>query len=164
MFDVGWSEMVVIGVVALVAIGPKELPGVLRTAGQMIGKARRMAAELQGQFQEALREADVADLKKQFDEVKSAATQMTGGNVLTSLQQDVSDALKIDTPAAATPTTPEPPTPETLIEATIHDASMPESAPATPSLEAGHTSLPDTASTALPKREDHMPAASDKAS
>ena len=45
MFDIGWSEMVVIGVVALIAIGPKELPGVLRSVGQGVGKARPLAAD-----------------------------------------------------------------------------------------------------------------------
>ncbi len=70
MFDIGWSELVVIAVVALIAIGPKELPGVLRMVGQWMGKARKMAAEFQGQFQEAMREAEMADLKKSFDEVK----------------------------------------------------------------------------------------------
>ena len=64
MFDIGWSELVVIAVVALIAIGPKELPGVLRTVGQYMGKIRRMASEFQGQFQEAMREAEMADLKK----------------------------------------------------------------------------------------------------
>ena len=64
MFDIGWSELVVIGVVALIAIGPKELPGVLRMVGQWVGKARRMAAEFQGQFNEAMREyADPESVK-----------------------------------------------------------------------------------------------------
>ena len=58
MFDIGWSELVIIAVVALIAIGPKELPGVLRMVGQWMGKARKMAAEFQGQFQEAMREAE----------------------------------------------------------------------------------------------------------
>jgi sec-independent protein translocase protein TatB len=101
MFDIGWSEFVVIAVVALIAIGPKELPGVLRMVGQWMGKARKMAAEFQGQFQEAMREAEMADLKKSFDEVKEAATGFTSGNVMTSLQKDVSAALNIDKPAAS---------------------------------------------------------------
>jgi len=96
MFDIGWSELVVIAVVALIAIGPKELPGVLRMVGQWMGKARKMAAEFQGQFQEAMREAEMADLKKSFDEVKEAATGFTGGNIMSSLQKDVSDSLRID--------------------------------------------------------------------
>jgi sec-independent protein translocase protein TatB len=152
MFDIGWSELVVIAVVALIAIGPKELPGVLRMVGQWMGKARKMAAEFQGQFQEAMREAEMADLKKSFDEVKEAATGFTGGNIMSSLQKDVSDSLRIDdadkpavstdTPAAAhtdtpavsdmtrpaidppaVPTTPEAPTPATFAEADAHEAA-----------------------------------------
>src|ERR1700676_4700604 len=96
MFDIGWSELVVIAVVALIAIGPKELPGVLRMVGQWMGKARRMAAEFQGQFQEAMREAEMADLKKSFDEVREAATGFASGNVMTSLEKDVGNALRID--------------------------------------------------------------------
>jgi sec-independent protein translocase protein TatB len=114
MFDIGWSELVVIAVVALIAIGPKELPGVLRMVGQWMGKARKMAAEFQGQFQEAMREAEMADLKKSFDEVKEAATGFASGNVMTSLQKDVGDALRIDDidkPAVSASDTPaiEPP-------------------------------------------------------
>jgi sec-independent protein translocase protein TatB len=96
MFDIGWSEFLVIAVVALLVIGPKELPGVLRMVGQWMGKARKMAAEFQGQFQEAMREAEMTDLKKSFDEVKEAATGFTGGNIMTSLEKDVGNALRID--------------------------------------------------------------------
>jgi sec-independent protein translocase protein TatB len=144
MFDIGWSELVVIAVVALIAIGPKELPGVLRMVGQWMGKARKMAAEFQGQFQEAMREAEMADLKKSFDEVKDAATGFTSGNVMTSLEKDVGNALRIDnldTPVAAAempaieppvaPTTPatskidapEAPIPETFTEADARAAT-----------------------------------------
>jgi sec-independent protein translocase protein TatB len=143
MFDIGWSEFVVIAVVALIAIGPKELPGVLRMVGQWMGKARKMAAEFQGQFQEAMREAEMADLKKSFDEVKEAATGFASGNIMTSLEKDVGNALRIDdidkpaaadTPAIdppATPTTPatskvdapEAPIPETFTEAEAHAAA-----------------------------------------
>ena len=122
MFDIGWSELVVIGVVALIAIGPKELPGVLRMVGQWIGKARRTAGEFQSQFQEAMREAEVADLKKQFDDVTSAATNITSNNLLTSTAKEVEDALSINTAGVGTPTTPEPPTAETHKEATVHEA------------------------------------------
>jgi sec-independent protein translocase protein TatB len=106
MFDIGWSEFAVIAVVALIAIGPKELPGVLRMVGQWVGKARKMAGEFQGQFQEAMREAEMADLKKSFDEVKEAASGFAGGNIMTSLHNDVSSALSTDEkPAATTETT-----------------------------------------------------------
>jgi sec-independent protein translocase protein TatB len=69
MFDISWGELVLIGMVALIVIGPKELPTVLRTVGQWMTKVRRMAAEFQGQFQEAMREAEFADLKKQVDSI-----------------------------------------------------------------------------------------------
>src|ERR1700709_2393503 len=77
MFDIGWSELVVIAVVALIAIGPKELPGVLRMVGQWMGKARRMASEFQGQFNEAMREAEMADLKKHADDLNNMAKGFT---------------------------------------------------------------------------------------
>jgi sec-independent protein translocase protein TatB len=71
MFD--WNEIVLIGVVALIVIGPKELPAVLRAIGQWTTKIRRMAGEFQSQFQEAMREAEMADLKKQVDEINDPA-------------------------------------------------------------------------------------------
>jgi sec-independent protein translocase protein TatB len=123
MFDIGWSELVVIAVVALIAIGPKELPGVLRMVGQWMGKARKMAAEFQGQFQEAMREAEMADLKKSFDEVKEAATGFASGNVMTSLEKDVGNALRIDDidkPATSKIDALEAPIPETFSEADAH--------------------------------------------
>ena len=139
MFDIGWSEFILIGVVALIAIGPKELPGVLRTVGQWMGKARKMAAEFQSQFQEALREAEMADLKKSFDEVRDAASGLSGRNLLSSLEKDVSSSLRIDdldkpaeTPATptdaaveppVTPPAPEAPTPQTVVEAEAHAAA-----------------------------------------
>ncbi len=75
MFDIGWSELLVIGVVALVVIGPKELPTVLRKVGQGVGKLRRMAGEFQGQFNEALREAELSDLK---DSVSGLRNDLSG--------------------------------------------------------------------------------------
>jgi sec-independent protein translocase protein TatB len=69
MFDISWTEFLLIGIVALIVIGPKELPGVLRTLGQYTRKVRGMAAEFQGQFQEAMREAEMADLKKSVDDM-----------------------------------------------------------------------------------------------
>ena len=125
MFDIGWSEFVVIAVVALIAIGPKELPGVLRMVGQWMGKARRMASEFQGQFQEAMREAEMADLKKSFDEVKEAASGLAGGNIMTSLQKDVGEALRIDD---------------------IDKPTASVEAPATPHLEAPSAASPETSS------------------
>jgi sec-independent protein translocase protein TatB len=135
MFDIGWSEFVLIAVVALIAIGPKELPGVLRTLGQWMGKARKMAAEFQSQFQEAMREAEMADLKDSFDEVRKAASGFSAGNLISSLEKDVSSSLRIDpvekaaeppaAPAIEPPVTPAEPTPQTLVEAETQVASEP---------------------------------------
>jgi sec-independent protein translocase protein TatB len=69
MFDISWTEFLLIGVVALIVIGPKELPAVLRTLGQYTRKVRSMAGDFQNQFQEAMREAEMADLKKQVDDM-----------------------------------------------------------------------------------------------
>jgi sec-independent protein translocase protein TatB len=74
MFDIGWSELVVIGIVALIFIGPKELPSLLRTFGQLMTKLRGMASEFQGQFQEALREAELDELRKQAEKLSSEVT------------------------------------------------------------------------------------------
>jgi sec-independent protein translocase protein TatB len=71
MFDISWTEFLLIGVVALIVIGPKELPTVMRTLGQYTRKIRGMAADFQNQFQEAMREAEMADLKKQVDDMAS---------------------------------------------------------------------------------------------
>jgi sec-independent protein translocase protein TatB len=140
MFDIGWSELVVIAVVALIAIGPKELPGVLRMVGQWMAKARKMATEFQGQFQEAMREAEMADLKKSFDEVKEAASGFTGGNIMTSLQKDVGESLRIDDldkPATSTDT------PATDTPAIAH-ADTPVSEAATPAIDPpAHPTTPE---------------------
>jgi sec-independent protein translocase protein TatB len=95
MFDIGWGELVVIGIVALIAIGPKELPTVLRTLGQYMGKIRRMAADFQGQFQEAMREAEMADLKKQAEDLKSSVSDIASFDPMASTQKDIERALEV---------------------------------------------------------------------
>jgi sec-independent protein translocase protein TatB len=128
MFDIGWSELLVIGVVALIAIGPKELPGVLRMVGQWAGKVRRMASEFQGQFQEAMREAEMADLKKKFDEASSAATDFGSSitNPLESVSKEVEKAL--DTTETWSPTQAPPASVDAAIPAPPEPApvSIPE--------------------------------------
>jgi sec-independent protein translocase protein TatB len=89
MFGLNWGELVVIGIVALIAIGPKELPTVLRTIGQWTGKIRRMANEFQGQFQEALREAELTDLQKHAEDISSSVTDLANIDPLAEEQKEI---------------------------------------------------------------------------
>src|SRR5262245_6995870 len=70
MFDIGWSEMLVIAIVLIVVVGPKDLPRMLRTFGKTTAKLRAMAGDFQKQFNDALREAELEDLKKSVDELR----------------------------------------------------------------------------------------------
>jgi sec-independent protein translocase protein TatB len=101
MFDIGWGELVVIGIVALIAIGPKELPGVLRSLGQAMTKVRRMANEFQGQFHEAMREAEMADIKKQADDLASTVSGFSNIDPLATAKKDIESAFEMPAPAAA---------------------------------------------------------------
>lgn len=128
MFDVGWSELVVIGVVSLVVIGPKELPGVIRNVGRAVGKLRTMAGDFRAQFDEAMREADLAEVQKTFSEAKDvaagamqAATNPVGAikdEIVSSVSSinDSARALEADMkgaePAAPLPLVDLPPLPE----------------------------------------------------
>jgi sec-independent protein translocase protein TatB len=71
MFDIGWSELLVIAVVAIVVVGPKELPKLMRGFGHYAGKLRRAAAEFQRQFEDAMREAEIDEVKKAIESVKT---------------------------------------------------------------------------------------------
>ena len=105
MFDIGWSEILVIIVVAIVVVGPKELPRLMGTFGRYAGKLRRAAAEFQRQFDEAMRDTEMAEVKKAMESVRAEAA---------SLDQPVM-LPKIDTPAS--PTTPAPVTPPAPVAA-----------------------------------------------
>jgi len=70
MFDVGWPELLVIAVVMIVVVGPKDLPRMLRTFGKTTAKFRSMAGDFRRQFDQALREAELDDLKSAVDTVR----------------------------------------------------------------------------------------------
>ena len=126
MFDIGWSELLLIGIVALIAIGPKELPGALRTLGQWMAKVRRMASEFQNQFHEAMREAELADLKKEVDEMASKAQSYAHFDPIDDIRKDIEKA--------ASP----PPDLDTLTDT----AALPQSSASTPSASTPSASTP----------------------
>lgn len=92
MFDIGWSEMLVIGAVALIVIGPKELPRALRGIGQFVSKIRSMASEFQGTFNEAMREAEFDQIRKEVETINAAARDAT--NIDFNPAQTIRDEIK----------------------------------------------------------------------
>ena len=75
MFDFDVGKLLVFGIVALAVIPAKDLPRVMRTVGQALGKMRRMAKDFQGQFMDAMREADLDSVKKELDGLKRDVEQ-----------------------------------------------------------------------------------------
>ena len=137
MFDIGWSELLLIGIVALIAIGPKELPGALRTLGQWMAKIRRMAAEFQGQFQEAMREAEIDQLKKDMDDMAAKAQNYAHFDPLEEVRKDVEKSLgdlpPLDRPPSAmAEVATAPPAPDTPATGVPAPASEPSAAAAPP--------------------------------
>lgn len=91
MFDIGWLELLVIGMVALIVVGPKDLPGMFRTVGQFVGKARGMAREFQRSMEAA---ADESGFKEAADGMKDAADGMKGLDALGQAQSSMKDYAK----------------------------------------------------------------------
>src|ERR1700728_434491 len=103
MFDLDVSKMIIVGIVALAVTPPKDLPRVMRTVGQTIGKMRRMASEFQGQFMEAMREvereADLESVKKEFQAINDQAKIDTSFDPVGLMREDMTKA--VETSAAA---------------------------------------------------------------
>lgn len=97
MFDLDISKMIIVGIVALAVIPPKDLPRVMRTVGQTIGKMRRMATEFQGQFMEAMREvereADLESVKKEFQAINDQAKIDTSFDPVGTMREDMTKAV-----------------------------------------------------------------------
>jgi sec-independent protein translocase protein TatB len=136
--DIGWSEMLVIAVVAFVVLGPKELPNVLRTVASLASKARAASRMFQQQLDEVMREANAADLKRQVDEA-----MRVDPDVLTKTldpQGDVNrvwnEATKVEQSAAESTSLTPPPDAEPVVSAPS-DATEPRvaGAPAAPPVQ-----------------------------
>src|ERR1700730_3935392 len=104
MLDLDISQRVIVGIVALAVIPPKDLPRVMRTVGQTLGKMRRMAAEFQGQFMDAMREvereADLESVKKEFQAINDQAKIDTSFDPVGMMREDMTKAVSTSTSAA----------------------------------------------------------------
>lgn len=138
MFDFAWSEIALIGVVALIAIGPKDLPVAIKACAEMVKKARRMASEFQGHVDEMVREANLHEVRDQISELRNMDIK---GKILNAVDDDGSlrrtindDIFKPGTyvpPTSDTPVLPEPapePGPALAAPAFIPPADAPQAA------------------------------------
>ena len=94
MFDFDAGKLLIIGIVALVFIPSKDLPRVLRQLGQFVSKMRRMASEFQGQFMEAMREADMAELRKEAEKLAEATKVNLAFNPIEDLSTRVNAVIE----------------------------------------------------------------------
>jgi sec-independent protein translocase protein TatB len=147
MFDIGWTELLVIACVAIIVVGPKDLPRMLRTLGQTMGKMRRMSREFQSTFNDALREAekqaDIADMKKQ---VEDAANFNPLGDLKKSIEDEATgkSAAKKPETAAKSPAQPSETgakaaadsTPETVAAPPADAETKPDARPVTEDVKA----------------------------
>lgn len=92
MFDIGWTELLIVAMIALLIIGPRELPRMLRTLGNGMSKIRRMASEFQGQFNDALREAELDELRKQAEKLSSDMSS-AASNPLEKVTSDIQKSI-----------------------------------------------------------------------
>src|SRR5262245_34109779 len=108
MFDLSWTEILLIGTAAIIFIGPKELPNALRTAGQWAGKARGLAREFQSSVDDMVRESDIAKIKDEVGKLGSGT-----GDIQRQIEQSVDPKGEIgkafSTPDFSLESVPPPP-------------------------------------------------------
>ena len=139
MFDMSWGEVMVIGAVALIVIGPKDLPKALRTLGNMTAKVRSMAAEFQSQFNDAMREAELDEIRKQVESVNQSVSSLnTSFDPLDTARDEIKGAIEAPVgtgtaPQAGTDSSP----PATSPSATGELVTLPPDSPETTPVQAG---------------------------
>ena len=109
MFDFDAGKLIIVGIIALLFIPAEDLPRVLRQAGQLVGKMRRMASEFQGQFMDAMREADMADLRKEAQKLADGAKAQMGLGDVEAHNRSIMQA--IERKDEVKPSEPQPPEP-----------------------------------------------------
>ncbi|MEP2829055.1 Sec-independent protein translocase protein TatB [Parvibaculum sp.] len=90
MFDIGWSELMALVVIAIVFVGPRDLPRMMRTAGQYAAKVRAMAREFQNSFEDLARETELDELRKEVSDLRGKVTEP-----MRSLQREMDKPVKI---------------------------------------------------------------------
>lgn len=110
MFDLTSSKLLILAVVALIVVGPKDLPALLRTVGKYMGMIRRQANEFRAQFEEAMRETELADLKKEVEDLgrETKSTLDEAGRTIETHMGDVAQEVnaglaEVDKAAAQQP-------------------------------------------------------------
>src|SRR6218665_1020000 len=101
MLDVGWTELVVIAIVLIIVVGPKDLPPMLRTFGKMMTKMRGMASDFRQQFDEALKEADLDDVRKTLSDAQKLNPSHSLREAMNPLRQ-MGNEIKADLQKATT--------------------------------------------------------------
>jgi len=129
MFDFAWSEIALIGVVALIAIGPKDLPVAIKAVAGLVKKARKMAGEFQVHVDEMVREADLHEVRQEFNDLRRMDIK---GKILNAMDGDGTlRKTMAENPLAATPgplVTPPPLTETPLTETALTETAVPATA------------------------------------
>lgn len=94
MFDVGWTELVVIACVAILVVGPKDLPRMLRTFGRTMGTVRKMAGDFRRQFDEAIRESELDDIRKSVTQGQAFNPLEDARKTMLEAQKSLKDAVQ----------------------------------------------------------------------
>lgn len=97
---IGFSELLVIGLAALIFIGPKDLPVMMRQLGQIVGKGRRMAREFHAAFDDIARQSELEELKKEIQDLRKANTLTAAQDDLAAYEADVNSAVMRQHPSA----------------------------------------------------------------
>jgi sec-independent protein translocase protein TatB len=131
MFDIDAGKLLIIGVIALVVLGPKELPRVLRQVGAIIGKMRRMAGEFQTQFMDAMKESEMEELKKDVQKIADQARVDINYDPVSTTDREIRDAIDGRKPDAKPDAKPAATTPAADPDNAIYTVDIPPP-PATP--------------------------------
>lgn len=107
MFDIGWTELLVIAVVLIVVVGPKDLPPMLRAFGKMTQRARKVAGDFRAQFDEALREAELDDVRQTISDAQKLNPVNSLREAMNPLRQ-MGNEIKADLQKATTVTETRP--------------------------------------------------------